>query len=981
MYKKLFLIALVLIVLIPFHVLAYDENAMTKLWDYNQDSGSITQVAQDEYGLLVCAGSTNGNISCWDSTGVLKWRKRFDSSITKLVISPNGARYVASTIGNFVYYGVANTDGNVQAAYDGYNDTFINFTSGTRERYNVTDTDISRDGAYWGLVTNNHFIVKDSSNITIIERQIDQNSEGGTPSYANGSWTKMVIDPDKGFVVIGTTGDKLLHFRIIDRSLSTWYQGYKYRRLTTFTTGTSLNSGLLENTSIFTITIYNTTGMTTSTTIYTGFNITRPDWRDIRFVNMTDNIAYTYNITGTGSNYAVFDVIFPVLPQASTINLGFYYGNVSASTDVLDRREMLSSNLTFYIPSTTWNWNMEAAGGWTQTLNVVGGNAANVFTLPLAGWHTEGTSALYLASTATGPAINSFSYQWVNSSAVILSGKSNITAGYNGFPTRAYFDVRYKCDRPGPAGPYYGYGYVFTSDNPYSYPFASNCNDPSPPFNWKETNASVVIYNGTIFTLYTNGLDYSGGGLAGFYMEVDNFTFQREIVSGYITIGTWGEVQMYPYDVIHTGIISLTGTLYVIDMPWNTPWVASSTSSTIYNIQVTSAGFGSSFSVAAAAAEPFGVAISDAGSYTIEGRGLITDIYRYGMTKVGTFSAGNNLNSVSVSTSDGLWAVAGSNDGRWYVFSKAGQSTWYLYWASPSGSVVNAVSVDAHGGYVGTGYANGNLSYYSTTPVPVTPSGTLLYITVHVLKDDIPYSNINCTLSSGQFSAGPWQLTKSGLTDTRGNFVFLANPENYYKVTCAPEAASTIIYATNTLTDYYIVIKTQMISGTVDYSAQYSSTTNTIDMRYVDGGLATSAVTFRIINTGNYTEVYNQTFNSNNVAQSWSVPASGMDMTYKVDVVSTRSTGTLHNMWTVRPSGTMTSNLPMDTNMSNVICVIFLMVLAGLFGRVHSARGGLIVVGFFAFFIYKGWMTVPWWAAAPIVVFAFVYALVKAAPQ
>lgn len=970
----IFLFLVLALAFIMPHAYAYDENAVTKKFDFTLKDGQVTQVAQDQLGTKVCGGTSNGNVTCYDQTGIFLWRATFDSSIKKLVISPANSRYLIQTWGNYVYYGDT-SDGTIYASYYGPGLYWFGIKG-----WNVTDIDISRDGAYWGFTTSRHTIIKDSTNTTIVYRELDQDATG---SYAaTGNYSLFHIDPDKQFFVVSYDMSTSISEYSIDVS-SGWYQGYLWRKSFVIT-GSS--DGWLNNYPV-NITIYNTTGTSTGSTVYIGANRTQLDWDDIRFTQSDGTTRVNQWYRQQWSDRAIYSVVYPNLTQSGSHTLYLYYGNTSAaqysnsSTSLMKSTDYTGGfSWDQYSSTTNASFDMEQDTAWNCTT-----------------WLGYPSSPSYCGYTTrnTNWSYSRRAYSYISSCGSINTAWTETNQTFNLYPNpngSAYawnvsFDAEpyYSRIETGTGGGHTassGYSLYVNDTLLYARTVLSGSFDATAYGTW--TNFSFRTPAGPLkIGLRADTYAFGAPGdcmEAWQYSGIDHMLLNATwSLSSTPSAGSWGAAENIFRSTLKD-TYNAGETPLLMDMPWNSPWLVMSSASNVYQIQIDATGFGVSYTYpTSTTGTPYALAESDAGSYFVEGRGFTVDLFRLGATKTGIFYAGQPITSASISTTNGEWVVVGSNDGHTYIYSKAGQSTWYVYWISASGSVPNDVTVDSLGALVCSGHANGNLTCWATTPVPVTPAGSF-YITVHVLKDAAPYIT-NCSLSNGEYTGDVWAFVRTDRTDTRGNFVFEAFPTKFYKVRCGTEGVESIIYATNTLTDYYISIKTPMVSSTVSFSAAYASNTNTIDMVYNDAALDTNSVTFRIIDVGNYTEVYNTTFYSNSVAQSWPVPSGYSDRTYKVDCQVNRGAGTLHNMWMVRPSGTMSTQLPIDTNMSNAICVIFLMVLSGLFGRVHSARGAIIVVGFFAFFIYLGWMTVPWWAAAPIIVIAFLYGLVKAAPQ
>src|SRR5690606_7594211 len=110
------------------------------------------------------------------------------------------------------------------------------------------------------------------------------------------------------------------------------------------------------------------------------------------------------------------------------------------------------------------------------------------------------------------------------------------------------------------------------------------------------------------------------------------------------THGAWGERESVVTPLATT---SLDGTITHIDAPETGDWVAVSTTTKTYIIEVTDSGFGTVYS-ADRTGTPYDVAIANNGANTIEGRGILADIFRFDGVQTGTYSAGGPVRAVAI---------------------------------------------------------------------------------------------------------------------------------------------------------------------------------------------------------------------------------------------------------------------------------------------------------------------------------------------
>jgi hypothetical protein len=99
------------------------------------------------------------------------------------------------------------------------------------------------------------------------------------------------------------------------------------------------------------------------------------------------------------------------------------------------------------------------------------------------------------------------------------------------------------------------------------------------------------------------------------------------------------------------------------------------------------------------------------------------------------------------------------------------------------------------------------------------------------------------------------------------------------------------------------------------------------------------------------------------------IPVPDPNTNYKIEMTADRSDGgTVKNHFFVA-TGSQIINLPIDSTISNVLFSCFLILLGGLFGYASSARGALVVAFSATFFVYIGWLSIPWyWIVIAIII-------------
>ena len=425
------------------------------------------------------------------------------------------------------------------------------------------------------------------------------------------------------------------------------------------------------------------------------------------------------------------------------------------------------------------------------------------------------------------------------------------------------------------------------------------------------------------------------------------------------SIGSEEEVNMSIITQYQTSKSHL-GTISAIDLPESGDWVGVSTASNIYHDQITDTGFGTSYTETSTGTV-YDIATADSGAMSIEGRGIIADIYQIDATKVGTYTTGGTVSHTAIADKNALWAASGGTDGKVYVFSKDESSSWYLDYASDSYEPITALAVSWRGEYIVAGRGSG-LTLYQTGED--TSSDTTLWFNLYVFKDQKKYTYAPVNVSVYQNEV--WDALEEGTTDSDGKYVIELRAGTKYKFNVNDEKI-VILDASSALTSRTINILTSPISTALDYSAVYNSTSNKIEMSYEDTTDTTDSVTFTVYRTDTWEQVYSHTTtDSSDVDDSYSVVDDTVD--YKVELNADRDSKSIVNHFFVS-TGDFIIPLPLDNNIKNAIFSCFLIFLSGLFGYASSARGALVVAFVAGGLVYFGWLTIPvFWVVVAIVI-------------
>ena len=457
------------------------------------------------------------------------------------------------------------------------------------------------------------------------------------------------------------------------------------------------------------------------------------------------------------------------------------------------------------------------------------------------------------------------------------------------------------------------------------------------------TGQTYVFYNYTgaspshTQTTYNNAVDFSG-------------TYE---------LRTKPTLSIYSLQTTKT----LTGNISALSLSDRGDWLGTATASRIYHDQVTSSGFGTDYNAAlGSTGTVYDVATANAASMSIAGQGQITDIYSQTVSRVGTYTAGGAVTHVDIADKNALWATSGGEDGKVYVFSKDASSNWYLEYSSDSEMPITALRMSARGEYVLAGRSGSLTLYQTNTPVQTS---TDFWFTLYAYKDSDSYRNAAVNVSV--YSGNQWNPFAQGFTDSIGKYVVQLTAGQTYKFDIGNGQKMLVYTASPTVTSQTVSIYSSPITTSVVYNAVWDDEIGGIKFDYTDSTGETQTITVKIQRTDNWDTVYDQTFTNQQDVEEV-VPIIDDTTSYKVSFSINRKTGMSRNTYYVSASRDIVP-IPLDQNLKNVLFSGLLMVLAGLFSYLSAIRGAVVVSLAAVFFVYLGWLTIPWhWLIIAIVI-------------
>ena len=414
---------------------------------------------------------------------------------------------------------------------------------------------------------------------------------------------------------------------------------------------------------------------------------------------------------------------------------------------------------------------------------------------------------------------------------------------------------------------------------------------------------------------------------------------------------------------------TVTGVIQYLDFPESGEWVAVAAATTsspvngyVHHIYVPASGFSTTYT-AQTTGNSYDLKAADGCAFSIDAREITIEINRLDGVPVGTYTTGGSLTSVDIAMKNGLWAVAGSTDGKFYVFSKDATSGWYQDHASDSEESVTCVAMSWRGEMVVVGRSDGSVLMYptggGTEDDDDDTTDTTFPAQITVFQDGRLAVGKTVVIEKSETSNPyTWTAYATEQTDAQGKVV-IPDADNgaFYKLTV--DEKETVYAASSTSPQLTISVMTPIINGQWKFDAVYDDDTNIITGSYTDVEPAQS-ITIRIVNTNTKQLVAQQTVYGNN--QLIVTVAGNPEHVYKVDVDAVRFTGNQIRMSKIVHTASI-YNIPLgdlDVHMKNAIFTLIIMAVGGLFSYAHSTKGGLLLVALAGGFALFGFTTVSY---------------------
>lgn len=484
--------------------------------------------------------------------------------------------------------------------------------------------------------------------------------------------------------------------------------------------------------------------------------------------------------------------------------------------------------------------------------------------------------------------------------------------------------------------------------NGQNQPQALNLDNRTPIAITHNTDYIAVIYNTTDLIIYsaTTGMPIANTTTTATKLSTNSNT---GTIIGYNPTSTTITSYTISGSTINTKTATIPKTPVSITDVWGSEYVIITTTANTYLYTLDETGTITNTATSTETAPLINIDATSISTYIGSNTATLYIIDSTGTT-IGTYTAGNTITITGIAHQSGLYAFASGNDNQVYFLSKSSSDNWVLNDIMPIGQTPTAGAVSFSGDQyliasgtsvytISLNSGGGNVSAYYLNGIIIAASGA-------------PYH--------GLFSVNGNQYQ----TDSAGKFVISVSPGTTYTITAG---TTTTQYTATNIQYQTVAIKIQPdpYATNVDYSANWNSTTQAIDMTYTDQTGRTNSISWKIRNTATNDIVYQQTTTSGQTL-SYPLPAEQQYTNYQITMTADRTTtagltSPVQNTWLITPSGSNPISIPgLDDTGKNILFCAVLMIFGALFGVVHSTKGAVAVSFLAAALRYFELITIPW---------------------
>lgn len=370
---------------------------------------------------------------------------------------------------------------------------------------------------------------------------------------------------------------------------------------------------------------------------------------------------------------------------------------------------------------------------------------------------------------------------------------------------------------------------------------------------------------------------------------------------------------------------------------------------------------------------PYTSDITNDGLIMIEGRGPTVDIYRYDGIKTGTYDTGGIISNTELSRANGLYALATSADGKYYIFSKDEASMWYMLYSSPTGAEITASHLTEYADYIAIARGS-NLQICTLEEADEVVRGL---VTLRVYDRAKPYANSDIIIQHS--TDGVWADSETHTTDSQGVVVVEAEYGKKINIIIGDNIHTQTLIPTPAQPEYIIQIPTEepLRSG-ANYKSWYDGDTNRIYFSFQDLKGKTSKVEFTIIRASDNTQVYARNYylaygDTSEYIGYFYIVEDRRDTSYRVQIIvhgSPSFTNSWHQ-WIPGAGGVASLPIELSDTIKTGIFIVLLLFTGGIFSYFSGPHGAVVVALMAGVFVLWGWLPISPAVVGLCIIWAF----------
>lgn len=983
------IVALMLLILVP----AAGAVASLTWFDDMANSVCITAIDTNFDASLILVGLGNGTILAYDNNNTILWAVNTNASVVNISIK----KIVADSNGNIAWI---NNGG--QSGFISSTGARGNATAEVTNR-NITDVAIDDDGTFYATTE----LANGALNSRLIIHAQDGTAYAQNSTYNSANWTKLGYDPLGEWIVTSNLSDDTLYFW----NVSSWLGWNEFNpthtasknnsqlQLDSFTYryNISLLGAATQNKGVLFAGVSNVSDVIKINNSYYFYNNATGKYPYWTFPgNLSNNQSTILNSSRLSGIY-----YYAVLNPNFT-NYTFYFGNTTYTNIVSDPNypTLFSTSVINITSSQTWtaprgltsvNVTIYGSGGGGASgdcgpqVTGNGGGTGSITTQQNVAVISGNTYPVVIGAPGTGGAAQGTGFTCPTprhnngTNGGVSSFNTTITAA-GGLGATAYAAVPAGQGFTGvagyPSGGNGGTGWTIDCNGDYTY-FAGSVGGVG--FGAGGGGGGGGQGGGCF-----GGSEGGGGNGAPGLVQINFIATWDQALNSVLAYNFSKQTALSATSLNQSSSKDYVGTILGISVP-RTGGIAGLVTSTIfYDQYLSNTGFGlfycatlSGGGPALFAGTPFVVSSSNSGAASVEGRGAYGNVYDAGGIAKASSLTGGNIKAADSAMTSGVFVAFGGDEGKLYMLSRQGSSTWYSFFTGAAGTPYTSTAVSWDGAVVVAGRFGGTLEYYDTNvTIPVTPTLGFADASVYVFKDGAAYTSQPVTIYSSATDITNWTPITTLLTDGGGKITYTTTVGTYYKfvvnnVVGTTEGEASKIWQSNTAsTTIYMYVLTP--STPYEWNAYYNAGTDNVTVVYSDTITPTS-VTVTIKDLKTNLNVLTRTFTATKAFTLEYHDALG-NGTYQVNILITRLGTSTRDQRIVTSPHTYGITLPVDNYIIWAISTIILMIIAGLFGYANSRRGALAVVVIAFLFMWFGLLP---WTMVTIAMLAAIFAVMS----